>query len=199
MHKANSCFGSGVFTTALILLLWAQPILAQTSTGKVGGTITDSSKAAVPGARVTLKNLATAIESTSTSNERGIFLFVNVQPGNYSLIIEREGFSRAQEDSFTVSVNQFLIRDITLSLGQVSETIRVAAEAPLLQTSSTELGTVINNKAVGDLPLNGRNFTQLLTLTPGATPVQTSQGSGISSQDAAITTWTGVRGAADRR
>ncbi len=178
MHKANSCFGSGVFTTALILLLWAQPILAQTSTGKVGGTITDSSKAAVPGARVTLKNLATAIESTSTSNERGIFLFVNVQPGNYSLIIEREGFSRAQEDSFTVSVNQFLIRDITLSLGQVSETVRVAAEAPLLQTSSTELGTVINNKAVGDLPLNGRNFTQLLTLTPGATPVQTSQGSG---------------------
>jgi len=63
LHKVNSCFGSEVFATALILLLWAQPILAQTSTGTVGGTITDSSKEAVPGARVTLKNLATAIES----------------------------------------------------------------------------------------------------------------------------------------
>jgi hypothetical protein len=86
-----------------------------------------------------------------------------------------------QEDSFTVSVNQFVIRDIALSLGQVSDTVRVTAEVPLLQTSSTELGTVINNKAVEDLPLNGRNFTQLLTLTPGATPVTTAQGSGIAA------------------
>lgn len=178
MTRPRKFSSQNYFLAALILALMAQSAICQTSTGQVSGTVTDSSNAAVPGARVTLKSLATAIESSFISNDRGIFLFVNVQPGNYSLMVEREGFSRVQEDSFTVSVNQVVTRNITLSVGQASETVRVSAEAPLLQTSTTELGTVINNKALSDLPLNGRNFTQLLTLTPGATPVQTAQGSG---------------------
>jgi hypothetical protein len=91
------------------------------------------------------------------------------------------GFSRAEAPAFTVKVNQTVVRDFPLTVGQVNETVSITSEAPLIDTANSGLGTVINSKAVNDLPLNGRNFTQILTLTPGATPVQTAQGTGTGT------------------
>jgi hypothetical protein len=170
----------------LVLLATGSALLAQTATGEVNGTITDPSGAVVPGARITLTNQGTKISVSTTSNASGNFLFINLQPGVYVLTAEQTGFKRVVTAPFELAVNQTLTQPVHLAVGTVNETVEVRAETPLLQLSSSELGTVIPQRAVNDLPLNGRNFTQLLTLTPGATPVSTAQGSGISFQDAAI-------------
>jgi hypothetical protein len=95
------------------------------------------------------------------------------------LRVEAKGFKTAQTSPFDVGVSQTVTQDISLTLGEVSEAVQVTATTDLVQRSSTELGTVIAEKAVQDLPLNGRNFTQLLTLSPGVTPVSTSQNRSI--------------------
>jgi outer membrane receptor protein involved in Fe transport len=170
----------------LAVLLTGSALLAQTATGEVNGTITDPTGAVVSGARVTLTNQGMRISHTASSNASGNFLFINLLPGLYVLTAEETGFKKVATAPFELAVNQTLTLPVHLAVGAAAETIEVRAETPLLQLSSSELGTVIPQRAVNDLPLNGRNFTQLLTLTPGATPVSTAQGSSVGVQDAAI-------------
>jgi len=160
-------------------LLSGVVLLAQTSTGGINGTVSDPSGARVAGAIVKLVNQATNIESQSLTNASGVFIFVNVKPGAYTLRVEAAGFKTAQVAVFEVGVNQIMTQDVVLTLGNISQTVEVTAEAELVQRTTAELGTVISEKAVQDLPLNGRNFTQLLTLTPGVTPISTSQNRSI--------------------
>ena len=169
----------------LACVLVAAPVFAQSTTGGVNGTITDASGAVVPGTKVTLSNVATGAEAGAEANVSGYFVFVNVQPGNYTLVAEQTGFKTAVLPTFNVGVNQTVTQNLALQVGAVTETIEVMAQAEQLQQSTSELGTVIGVKAVEDLPLNGRNFTQLLTLTPGATPISTAQSNGIGSHDLA--------------
>jgi hypothetical protein len=152
---------------------WA--LFSQTATGEVNGTIVDQAGAGLPAAVVKLVNQATQIETQVVTSQSGFFTFVNVRPGTYVLKVEAQGFKTAQVPQFDVGVNQTVTRNVTLTVGDVSQTVEVASEGELVQQSSTELGTVIPERVVQDLPLNGRNFTQLLTLTPGVTPVSTSQ------------------------
>jgi Carboxypeptidase regulatory-like domain len=170
----------------LVLLFTGAALLAQTATGEVNGTIVDPTGAIISGAAVSITNQGTRIRTATTSNDSGYYLFINLQPGTYVLLVEKLGFKRAETAPFELGVNQTLSQPITLGVGSVTETVEVTAKAPMLQLSSSELGTVIPVKAVNDLPLNGRNFTQLLTLTPGATPVSTAQGSSVGFQDAGI-------------
>ncbi len=178
---------SAALSLRLILacVLVAAPVFAQSTTGGVNGTITDASGAVVPGTKVTLSNVANGVEINSEANASGFFVFVNVQPGNYTLVAEQSGFKTAVLPTFNVGVNQTVTQNLSLQVGAVTETIEVMAQAEQLQQSTSELGTVIGVKAVEDLPLNGRNFTQLLTLTPGATPISTAQSNGIGSHDLA--------------
>src|SRR5262245_59246868 len=157
------------------LVTLSSMIFGQTSTGEVNGTVTDPAGAAVPGAVVKLINQATKIETLARPNQSGYYIFVNVRPGPYVLRVEAQGFKAAQIPVFDVGVSQTITLNVTLTVGEVSQTVEVTANTELLQSSSSELGTVITKKVVEDLPLNGRNFTQLLTLTPGVTPVSTSQ------------------------
>src|SRR5207253_694792 len=131
-------------------------------------------------------NQGTGISRTATTNASGNFIIVAVPPGTYTLRMELSGFKTVETAPFVLAVNETTSRSLTLAIGTVSEAVTVAAVSPLLQVSSSELGSVIPEKAVHDLPLNGRNFTQLMTLTPGATPVSTAQGSGVGFQDAGI-------------
>ncbi len=164
---------------SLLLMALASATLAQTSTGGVVGTVTDANGSAVPGALVKLINQATKIETDAVTNQDGYFQFVNLKPAVYSLRIELKGFKGVQSRVFDVGVSETVTQNISLAVGDVSETVEITAATELLQRSSTDLGTVIAEKAVQDLPLNGRNFTQLLTLTPGVTPVSTSQNRSI--------------------
>lgn len=172
--------GTRLAALSLALLAALAPLArTQTSTGEVNGTVTDKTGASVPGATVRLTNQATGIETTRTTNETGGFVFVNVPPGPYTVRVSQAGFKEAEVRALQVGVNQAAKVDVQLDVGGVSETVEVAATGSLIQTTTTELGTVIPEKVVNDLPLNGRNFTQLLTLTPGVTPVSTSQNKSV--------------------
>ena len=168
-----------------LLLLTATSLHAQTATGQVNGTVTDASGGAVVGAKVRLVNEGTNVVTQTETNANGYYLFLNVQPGSYGLSVEMASFKTARLSALEITVNQAITQNVRLDLGATSDSVTVTAESPLLQQSSSELGSVIAEKAVQELPLNGRNFTQLMILTPGANPVSTSQGSGISFEDGA--------------
>jgi hypothetical protein len=173
---------------ALVAVLLARPPLrAQTSSGETAGTVTDRSGGVLPGATVTLTNQGTMIARTATTNASGNFVFVNVPPGAYVIGVELAGFRPARTEAFALGVNETVTRAMTLDVGGINEAVTITTQTPLLRAGSSELGTVIPEQAVHDLPLNGRNFTQLLTLTPGATPVSTAQGTSVGFQDAGIT------------
>jgi hypothetical protein len=175
--------------TFLLLLVTAVVAYGQSATGGINGIVTDATGGVVAGVTLTLINQATGTEITAVSNPRGFYTFLNIQPGSYTLKAEMSGFKTGRIPAFGVNVNQTITQDITLALGEVTETVEVKGEAPLLQASTSELGTVIQQQAVDRMPLNGRNFTQLLLLTPGVTPVQTEQGArgtGGSLSDSAL-------------
>src|SRR5206468_5127786 len=104
---------------------------------------------------------------------------VNLKPAAYTLMVEVKGFKKSLTNAFTLGVNETLTQNLKLSVGEMSEVVEITAGTELVQASSSELGSVINERTVQDLPLNGRNFTQLLTLTPGVTPLSTSQNRSI--------------------
>lgn len=162
----------------LVLVFLLLPALApaQTSMGGVNGTVTDSTGAMLPGATVTLVNQATNIQSVRVTNQNGYFTFVNVRPGTYTLSVELQGFKTAKIAPFTVDVNETVSRSVALEVGALTETVAVVGRSELLQTSTSELGNVVEEKVIKDLPLQGRNFTSLLMLTPGVNPVSTAQG-----------------------
>ncbi len=150
-------------------------IYAQTATGEVRGAVSDPAGDFVPGATLKLTNEATGIEDQRLSDQGGRFVFVNVKPGSYRLSATQPGFREAKISGIVVEVNQAVLTDVKLEVGSSNQVIEVRATPPLVQDVSSELGTVMQERVVGDLPLNGRNFTQLLILTPGVTPVSTSQ------------------------
>jgi len=165
--------------TLLLTLVSAVALQAQTATGEVNGTVTDPNGAAVPGATVKLINQATKGETEATTNQSGYFTFVNLKPASYTLMVETKGFKKSLTNAFALGVSETVTQNVSLSVGEMSEVVEVAAGSELVQSSSSELGSVINERTVEDLPLNGRNFTQLLILTPGVTPVSTSQNKSI--------------------
>ena len=160
---------------ACLLLLSAASLAAQVSTASVQGIIRDSSGASIPSASLTLRNRATGIEQTTTSNNSGEYVFVNIPPGPYDLKVSKQGFQSSKQEDFPLSVSQSANLNFTLPVGSAEQTVTVAAEAPTIESSTAELGTVMGSRQVNDLPLNGRNFTQLLALTPGASPINTAQ------------------------
>src|SRR5436309_6856369 len=164
---------------SLVLLIFANGTRGQTASGEVNGTVTDKSGGFVGSAAVKLTNQATGIDDRATTNSDGYFVFINVKPGRYVLRIEAPGFKTTQTAVFDVGVNQTVTQAVSLDVSAVNEQVVVSAEAAMLEASTSELGTVIPERAVSDLPLNGRNFTQLLTLTPGVTPVSTAQNKSI--------------------
>ena len=148
---------------------------AQVATASINGRVTDSSGAVVPEAMVSLKNVATNVLKSTTTNDTGNYVLVNIVPGRYTLKVSKEGFATATEPEFDLAVNQTTTLDFNLRIGSPTETVTVEGLATSIQTSSSELGTVISRRSVDSLPLNGRNFTQLLNLTPGVSTVNVSQ------------------------
>ena len=150
-------------------------VFAQLSTASLNGVVRDSSGAVVPRANVVLINVATSVERTTVTNDAGNYVFQNITPGRYKLNVNAPSFSSKQVSEFVLGVNQTATIDVSLEVGSQSQVITVEAAAEQLQGSNAGLGTVIATKQVNDLPLNGRNFTQLLALTPGVAPVSVAQ------------------------
>ncbi len=144
--------------------------LGQTTYGSIAGSVTDASGALITGAHVTLTNLGTSETRAQETGNDGLFSFVNLPPGRYSVNVEKAGFKKYSRPDVGVDVNQSTRIDAILQLGDVSQTVEVTAQTPLLQTETSSLGTVVDQREANTLPLNGRNIFNLTTVTPSVVP-----------------------------
>jgi hypothetical protein len=174
-------------TRAAVALLIFIPFLpAQSPTAVISGEVVDSSGAVVPEAKVVVVNQDTNVASQRNTAADGTFTIISLLPGNYVLTVEKGGFKKAALPVFKLDVNQNLTEKIVLAVGSSSETVTISAESVgiMLQRATTELGSTIDEQMMHELPLNGRNFTELLIIQPGVNPVNTAQGgNGIGSAD----------------
>ncbi len=167
------------FVCCALLIAFSAVGHAQTATGQFNGHVFDENGAVLVGATVTLSSAQSGLSRTATTNGEGLYLFPLLQPGNYTLTATQDGFQSAVSPVLRLDVNQIASQDFHMQVGQVSETVTVSASAELLQASSTEMGTVVGERTVNELPLNGRNFTALLSLTPGVNSVNYSQNKNV--------------------
>jgi hypothetical protein len=160
-----------VFVVMFVLLLGTlvAPLHAQTPSGEISGVVTDTTGSAVPGVTITLTNQATNAVRVAYTNTTGIYVLPALQPGLYTLKAELSGFQTAERRDIEVQVGGAIRIPVTLELGELTEVVEITGGAPLLQTEHAAVGTVIENRAIVELPLNGRNYLQLASLTPGAT------------------------------
>jgi Carboxypeptidase regulatory-like domain len=167
--------------TLLVLSTGAPPaVFAQAVNGAFHGTITDSTGAVIPGAQVEARNLGSGATRDVTSDEKGFYTITDLAPGHYSLRITSKGFQTLSRPDVELQVSQDAEVNDVLTVGQATEIVEVTAAPAMLTTTSSTLGQVIGNKDAVDLPLNGRQFTQLILLTPGAAPIEGGQQNGFS-------------------
>jgi hypothetical protein len=154
-----------ILCLGLSLSAWAQK-----DTGSIVGTVTDATGAVIPEAKVTVTEVdmgTTFVTSTSSSGE---YVATPLKIGRYKLTVEKQGFKTAVVGPIELQVQQRAAVNVALEVGQMLQQVQVTSEAPLLETETSELGQVVNNRQVENLPLNGRNITQLALLTAGVTP-----------------------------
>jgi hypothetical protein len=168
--------------TILFLSLTARPLaLGQVSTGSIAGQITDQSRAVIPAVTVTLVNQGTGAERTARTDSAGNFIFPLVTPGYYRLRASIQGFKSYEVSGLEVQVTQQVTQNIQLEVGDTATKLEVVAPAPVLDQRSAEVGQVIGQKEVIELPLNGRNFLDLAKLVPGVAELAgTSQSNGLA-------------------
>src|SRR5579885_1851187 len=159
----------------LLAIFIAAPALGQTF-GEITGRITDSTGAAVPQANVSVTNVNTNAVRQTLSNESGDYSFPSLPPGVYNLKVERQGFKTEAAQNIQVQVQQTVRLDFALQVGQVSESVEVQASAAQLQAENATVGTVIENKRIVEMPLNGRSYLQLVSLAPNVTTLSASAG-----------------------
>jgi hypothetical protein len=150
--------------------------------GEVTGSVKDPSGALIPGASVTLTNVNTSAVRNVVTTEAGIYRLPSIAPGQYRLRTELPGFKVAVSEQFEVQVQQVVRIDVVLQVGQVSDTVEVAATAELLQSETAAVGAVIENKIITELPLNGRNYLGLVALAPNVNTLSPSAGQAGSRQ-----------------
>ena len=155
-----------------LLLLSVTPLYAQVDAGAILGTVTDTSGAVVKSASVTLTNEGTSAKLTATTGDDGGYKFAPVRIGVYTVGITMQGFQSAEHKKLTVNVGASVVVDFSLKPGQVTETVEVTTEAPVLQTQDASVGQVVDTRTVNSIPLNGRNFTFLAQLSAGVNSPQ---------------------------
>jgi len=166
----------------LIVSGFARPALGQTTQASIRGNVHDKTGASIVGATLTLVNVETHVAATTVSNSTGDYLFVNLNPGTYTLEAAYTGFSPQKLTPFQLQVNQTSTLDFALAVGS-KDVVEVDAVGQALQASTAELGLTLESKQIEDIPINSRNFTSLLTTAPGVSPVVVS-----GSQSASYTT-----------
>jgi Carboxypeptidase regulatory-like domain/TonB dependent receptor len=166
------------FVIIIVLLSSVTILLAQANEGRVLGTVTDASGAVVAGAKVTVTNTATNVTRNLVSNRAGDYVAPDLEAGTYKVSAEAPGFKKAESTPFFLEVSRDARVDLRLQPGAVTETVEVTADATLVDTTDSTLNGVLSNKAINELPLQGRDFQNLLPLHPG---VQRTPGGGFHS------------------
>src|SRR5712691_6204618 len=153
----------------LLFLAIVAPVHAQTPSGEISGTVVDSSGLPVPGVTVTLTNQATNVVRVVQTTDVGLYVICAIPPGMYALKAELAGFRTVERQGLGVQVGSASRIAFSMDVGNLSEALTVVAHSPLIQTENAAISTVIENRAIVELPLNGRNYLQLASLIPGAT------------------------------
>jgi len=170
-----------VYALGLVIFMAALPIAAQSTAGRILGGVTDKSGAAITGASVVITDLQRGTTRTLTSDEAGQYVAADLVPSTYKVRVEAHGFRAVIREAVQVEVAKDVRLDFSLSPGEVAETVVVNEEVPLVDTTSSTLGGTLSNKEINDLPLNGRNYENLLQLRPG---VMRYPGGGFSTTSA---------------
>jgi len=170
-----------VVLLSILAFMEAGPIDAQTFYGTILGTVTDASGGTIAGARVALINSGTAGALATQTDAAGNYRFLNLLPGMYKLDVEQTRFKHLTRDQVQVRVDNATRVDVSLELGEMTQSVGVISNAPLLQTESATLNQVVEGRQVQELPLNGRNVFNLVALAPGVVPLGSSQGSAVGN------------------
>jgi len=151
---------------ATILVISVKTSPAQTA--QITGRITDSSGAVIQGAAVKVINVDNGMQREASSDVDGFYTVPLLQPGNYRITVEQPGFKTINRSGIKLTVDQEARIDLALEVGEVTEKVDVSEEAPLLESQTATVSTLVNNQQILEMPLNGRTFTSLLRLSPGA-------------------------------
>jgi hypothetical protein len=156
-----------VWVSVLILLLTVIPVRAQLPTGTILGVVKDSSGGVVPGVAVTVQNAETGFTRTVTTGDDGAYRFPALPVGRYDVKVERTGFKTETHAGLTLEVMQEAVVNFTLQVGTSEQQVLITGEAPLVNTTTSSLGGLVNEQKMEDLPLNGRNYIDLTLLQAG--------------------------------
>src|SRR6202162_6172187 len=191
--RSRSASRLGVLSLVLTMLCTAPFAGAQSTGGRVRGTVVNPSGGAVSGANLALINEATNVTANTVSGNNGEYIFLEVPVGTYDIDVAQQGFKRYSRKGIVVNLNEVISLDIPLQVGGASETVEVTGTPPVVDTTSTQLGAVVNSTSSTQLPLNQRDVYQLLQLQPG---VQSQIGNSLfyGSDKAGVVTVNGGRG-----
>jgi Carboxypeptidase regulatory-like domain len=191
--RSRSAFRFGVLSLLLTMFCIAPHASAQSTGGRIRGTVTDTSGAAITGANLALTDEATNVRRSTVSGSNGEYIFLEIPVGTYDLSVTQQGFKRYERKGVTIDLNQVANLDIPLQVGGSTETVEVTGSGPIVDTTSTQLGAVVNERDATQLPLNQRDVYQLLQLQPG---VQSQLGNDLfyGSDKAGVVTVNGGRG-----
>jgi hypothetical protein len=167
------CLGCVAMCLALLLSLYSHPSYAQVLYGSLTGNVTDASGAAVPDAKVEALNVATGVVRNVSTDDRGVYLFNDLQTGTYKVTLSAPSFRTVVQQGVSIKANTVLRLDTGLEVTQLTETVTVVADTAVLQTDRAEVSVQLERSQVINLPIggtNGRNFQQLYRLIPGASP-----------------------------
>jgi hypothetical protein len=177
----TSIIQNSLIAAAMLMFGCASQAAGQSVYGSILGTVTDATNAAVPGVEVTLVNLGTNEQRRAVSDEAGNYTFVNLLPGEYGVSIEKQGFKKVTRQPVTVQVQASVRIDAALQVGDSSQIVEVTAGTPLLQTQESSLGHVVESRRIQEIPLNGRNVLNLVSLVPGVVPQGNTAGNPVTA------------------
>lgn len=186
--KNSSIFGVTIVALLGVLLgivfccFTAAPAYSQVTGATLAGTVTDASGAVIAGAAVSVKNTATGVSRDTTSDSAGLYTFPNLTAGDYEVRVAAKGFSTAQQSNVSLAVGQQQQLNFSLKVGEAATTVEVTGSAPQVELTSSTLSDQVESQTVRELPLNGRDWTQLATLQPGVKRIETQMQAATSAR-----------------
>lgn len=160
---------AALLCAGILLVLRAGPAVGQVATGTILGVVSDASGGVVAGATVTTTNANTGLKRTFTTESDGSYRFPDLPVGTYDVEAGRSGFQTATQTGLILTVGQQAVLDLTLQVGSANQTVTVTAAPALIDTTTSALGSLVSEQKLEQLPLNGRNYTDLILLQPGVT------------------------------
>jgi hypothetical protein len=158
------------FVFSFVIAMSGIAMAQSTTTGAIGGSVTNPNNEVIAGAAVTARNSETNKEDTATSDDQGRFRIANLQPGIYTVTVNATGFGLFTQDNLVVEVGRVTEVNAGVAIGPVSGTVEVTSEAPVINTSQQDFSTNVNQTSINELPINGRRWSNFALLTPGAVP-----------------------------